>query len=97
MKEFKDFERNDLMKLRKEIIFGSFYIGHYVNSFGINKEDMYTFFDGYYDFLKEQIEEESGYSKRVSFNDILERDNIDNLMDWFQCSDDYSWIRYVEE
>lgn len=87
---FKDFE--DLEKLRDEIVLNSHYIADYENSFGFDARDVSIFFDGYMDYIAELCEEDN---HKTELEDIFTYDNIDNLLSWFNCYDDLSWVKYV--
>lgn len=89
-KDFEDLEREDLQKLRNEIVLNSHYTADYFNSFGFNAKDVCTFFDGYMDFITEICKEND---LEDNIDNILMFDNIDNLERWFNCYDDLSWVR----
>ena len=83
--------RRNLKKLRGECCVNSLYISDYVNSFGLNKNVVFDFFEGYVDYLYELAEDKyDGKSSEVDVADILkEYDTIDNLEQWYLCHDDF--------
>ena len=83
-KDFEDLEKEDLQKLREEIVLNSHYFADYENSFGFNEKDIAYFFDGYVNYLQELSEE-----------DFLMLDDIENLWSWYNCYDDLSWVRNI--
>lgn len=92
MKRFEDFDENDLAKLRKEICLNSIYVADYENSFAIAPESVCAFFDGFVSFMQELAEENN---EDISDSDIFEKyDTIDNLVSWYYCYDDFSWVKY---
>lgn len=95
MKRFEDFTQQDLWNLREEIVLNSLYLSDYGNTFDLDVRCVSDFFDGYVEYLAEMIEERDGIPNRdISMEDILEEDNPDNLLAWYECSDDYSWMVY---
>ena len=97
IKRFEEMTRDDLQKLRDEIILNSCYFYDYNNSFGFYNHDICAFFDGYYDYLWELAEEKYNPDDVTHFLVINEFDNIDNLEYWFNCYDDLSWITFNNE
>lgn len=101
-KRLEDFKREDLAKLRSEIVLNSIFYADYNNSFGINIHDVAAFFDGYYDFIwelaYEKAEEEGEGTSHLTHDYVLENfDNTDTLEDWYYCHDDFSWVRYYDK
>ena len=96
-KSFDKLTREDLQKLRNEIVLNSCYFYDYTNSFGFDEHDICEFFDGYYDYLWELAGEKYNTDEITLFQIIGEFDNIDNLVSWFNCYDDLSWVRINEE
>lgn len=87
-KIFADLTKEELWKLRNEIVLYSCMIKDYDNSFDFYPNDICTFFDGYANYLDElAIDDGSEYP-------ALEYDNEDNLWAWFNCCEDYSWVRH---
>ena len=100
MKRFEDFTREDLQKLRKEIVLNSLFLVDYRNSFGISRESVAAFFDGYYDFIwelaYEKAEEEGKGTSHLTHNYVVENfDNTDTLEEWYYCHDDFGWVKYA--
>lgn len=94
MKKFEDFTKEDLAKLRSEIVLNSIYYADYRNSFGIHEKSMCDFFDSYMDYLAELCEEDG---KELSEENIYAYDNIDNLESWYYCYDDFDWVQYEDD
>ena len=100
MKRFENFTREDLQKLRKEIVLNSLFLVDYRNSFGISRESVAAFFDGYYDFIwelaYEKAEEEGKGTSHLTHNYVIENfDNTDTLEEWYYCHDDFDWVKYA--
>ena len=93
IKTFEEMTREDLQKLRNEIVLNSCYFYDYNNSFGFYNHDVCYFFDGYYDYLWELAEEKYNVDDITHALVIDEFDTIDNLVSWYNCYDDLSWIR----
>lgn len=91
---FADLSSAQLADLRKEIVLNSLYISDYDNSFGFDSNHINSFFDGYVSYL-EELAEEDGYTE---WDNILKMfdiyDTEENLWDWFNCSDDLSWVKF---
>lgn len=92
----------EIKKLRKEIVLNSIYVADYENSFWFDEHDVCGFFDGYMDYLEEELEmqaEESG--ERISDRDYYDRlfalDNEDNLEAWFYCYECLEFTQYYFE
>lgn len=94
VKTFEEMTREDLQQLRNEIVLNSIYFYDYANSFGFNVHDICAFFDGYYSYLEELVEEDG---KECTTDNVIEYDTIDNLECWFNCYDDLSWVRIDDE
>ena len=56
-KHIWELSKRKILKLRKEIVLNSMYLSDYENSFGINREEAYHYFDGYMDFIWEIAKE----------------------------------------
>ena len=95
-KRFEELTREDLAKLRGEIVLNSLYISDYENSFGFSAKSVNLFFDSYISFLDE-IAEEDGVVIEDTFEFFDKYDNIDNLESWYNCYEDFDWVEYVEE
>ena len=56
---------------------------------------MSSFFDGYVDFMFELAREDNPRMNVIDFNFVCKHyDNSKVLYQWFQCSDDFSWVQY---
>lgn len=74
--------KNNLKKLRKEIILNSLFLADYENSFNVSPEDCCDFFDGflnYYDDLE-----------------IDQVDNIENLLNYYLIIENNKLKKYLE-
>ena len=90
-KRLEDFSSAELWAMRQKVIVNSIYFHHYENDYGISTDLLCTFFDGYYRFIMELAEEK--YDD-LAENNLDEFDNKDNLFSWFNCFDDFSWVKY---
>jgi hypothetical protein len=98
MKRFEDLTKQDLTKLRGEIVLNSLFYSDYRNSFGISENSVCTFFDGYVDYLTELAEEDNFVFTDDNFIEMLKKyDNEDNLLSWYYCHEDFSWVEYEED
>jgi hypothetical protein len=91
-KKFEDLTPTELWNLRTEIVLDSFYFDDYTNSFGFNKYDMAAFFNGYSEHLYELMQEDNATDEQFK-----EYDNETHLLDWFNCHESFSWVRYEDE
>ena len=92
-KAFGELTSAELSQLRKEIVLNSVYIYDYTNSFGFNRWDIGSFFDGYVSYLEELAKEDG-----VEGIDYLAKyDTEENLYSWFLCYDDLSWVRFEKD
>ena len=95
MKKFEDFSKEDLWKLRCEVSVNSLYYSDYHNSFGLDTHSVSDFFDGWLDFLEEEMVEDGHKDAGNKFFDYFdEYDNADFLWSWFMCYEDFSWVKY---
>lgn len=92
MKRFENLTDEELKKLREEIILGSVYFYDYANSFHFNCRDVAAFFEGYEGYLRELMEEND-----VDNSQFKEYDNLNNLISWFNCYDDLSWVHFDDD
>ncbi len=101
MKRFENFTKEDLQSLRNEIVLNSLFVSDYKNSFGISAKSVCDFFDSYMDFIDEMAKEDGfkyGYQSEHTFDEFFEKyDTIDNLMEWYGCYEDFSWVEYEDE
>lgn len=95
MKKFAELTTDELWELRQEIVLNSIYVSDYENSFGFHSSDMCLFFDSYLSYLCEMMEE-MGIASEDHLKCLDEFDNPDNLQAWFDCYEDFSWVRMVE-
>ena len=94
MKRFEKYTKEDLWKLRKEIVLNSLFVHDYENSFGLDAHCVCDFFDGYASYLWDLVTEEHGHNSTGAMLD--EYDNEENLWAWFNCFDNFSWIKYID-
>lgn len=103
MKRFENFTKEDLQSLRNEIVLNSLFVSDYENSFGISAKSVCDFFDSYMEFLSELAFEDNfkvGNPKEGNhtYSEFFEKyDTIDNLMEWYGCYEDFSWVEYEDE
>ena len=80
----KELTKENLWKLRKEIVLNSSYLSDYENSFGIDKEDLFYFFEGYLEDLEYLMEENiENYFDEMFFDYLGEYDTEDNLYNYY--------------
>lgn len=97
MKRFEDFTKDDLWQLRKEVLIGSIFYDDYNNSLGIDCHSASDFFDGWLDFVREDMKEDiEDYDERKFFKYLKDYDNAESLERWFLCFEDFSWVKYVQ-
>lgn len=98
MKRFEDLTKQDLTKLRKEIVLNSLYYSDYSNSFGFREDSVCAFFEGYVDYITEIAEEDGFVFTDNNFFDMVNKyDTEDNLWSWYYCYEDFSWVKYNED
>ena len=110
IKRLEDFTREDLARLRSEVVLNSLYESDYQNSFGISQHSASLFFDSYLSFISEMAEEDGykwGYAEPGStyyqegyhtWSVFLERyDTTDNLCEWWGCYESFDWVMYEGE
>ena len=73
--------KQELQKLRNEIVLNSLYTSDYENSFNIDPRQVQDFFDGWLEYCSEDIE----YTNDTDYyNQLFDKaDNIDNLVDYY--------------
>lgn len=92
MKKFENLTKDELWALRQQITLNSHYFADYENKFGFDSHSVCVFFDGYYDYIWELAEEQN---EEVTDEIVVKYyDNIGNLWRWYNCYDDFSWIKY---
>ena len=80
----KELTKENLWKLRKEIVLNSLYLSDYENSFGIDEEDLLYFFEGYLEDLGYLMEENiENYFDEMFFDYLGEYDTEDNLYSYY--------------
>ena len=80
----KELTKENLWKLRKEIVLNSLYLSDYENSFGIDEEDLLYFFEGYLEDLGYLMEENiENYFDEMFFGYLGEYDTEDNLYNYY--------------
>lgn len=87
-KQFSELNKEELWKLRQEIILNSIYISDYKNSFGFNNTDICNFFEGYVEYLYE-LAQEDNFEHQHPFEVFDKYDNEDNLCN-YHMSVEYS-------
>ena len=80
MAQIKDLTKEQLWKLRQEIVLNSLFLKDYNNSFGIDVKECNSFFDGYVEYLNELAEADGGVTHEDTFKQY---DNPTNLENWF--------------
>jgi hypothetical protein len=93
MKEFSELTKSELWELRNEIELDSIYISEFKNSFGYHPYSVCMFFDGYLSYLQELAESEF---ENPTYFDALSLDSAERLYDWFNCYDDFSWVKTLK-
>ena len=73
-----------LEKLRNEIVLGSLYQSDYENSFGIPANYVQAFFDGFCEYLADEMADH-GFSDDEWWDVIDDFDTIEYLSDWYWC------------
>ena len=96
MKPFDQLTQQDLVQIRSEIVLNSHFLADYSNTYGIEEKSLSAFFDGYMCYLTE-LALETDSNDSLEDDEILKLDNINNLIGWYNCYDDFSWIKYREE
>lgn len=76
--------KDELWALRMEIRLGSLFYSDYRNSFGIDTHPICDFFDGFLEYLDQEMQATiPGYDDAHFFDHLPEYDNADNLWDWY--------------
>ena len=110
IKRLEDFTRDDLARLRREVVLNSLYYTDYQNSFGIDCHSVSMFFDCYLDDIADMAREDGylwGYAEPGStyyqegyhtWREFLEKyDTLDNLENWWGCYESFDWVKYEGE
>jgi hypothetical protein len=86
-----------LKRLRSDIVLNSIFISDYDNRYGIPAENVCDFFDGFMDYINEEIHQDWGYSDSDLPYDkywekhIWDLDNPDKLWEYYMTID---WSYY---
>lgn len=84
--------KEQLWKLRQEIVLGSIYVNDYENSFGIEPIDVCNFFDS---FIEDAEHDDEG---NASGRDIKDYDNAEELYNYYSsCENPFGEIEEVKE
>lgn len=76
----------NLWKLRQEIKLGSLFIADYRNSFGVDPHKVCDFFDGFLEFVEEEMREDHPRFNDAAFWNLLpDYDTPEYLLDWYSC------------
>jgi len=82
----KMLSQTDLWKLRQEIPLGSLYVADYRNSFGIDPHKVCDFFDGFLEFVGEEMREDHpGFDDKDFWELLPDYDTPEQLLDWYYC------------
>ena len=82
--------KTQLKRLREDITLNSLYLSDYENRYGIDRNDVFNFFDSYLNYLEELMQEDRPELTETEvdnmFFDLLpEYDNINNLLEYQYC------------
>jgi len=81
--------KDELWALRMEIRLGSLFYADYRNSFGIDEHPVCDFFDGYLEYLDQEMRELiPGYDDAHFFDHLPAYDTPENLWDWYGMLED---------
>ena len=76
--------QTDLWKLRQEIKLGSLFIADYRNSFDIDPHKVCEFFDGFLEFVEEEMQEDHPGFNDADFWELLPNyDTPEYLLGWY--------------
>ena len=76
----------NLWKLRQEIKLGSLFIADYRNSFGVDPHKVCDFFDGFLEFVEEEMQVDySSYDDAAFWELLPDYDTPEYLLDWYSC------------
>ena len=96
--KIEDLHKDDLWKLRTEIILGSYFISDFRNTFGFDPVSVQHFFEGYWEYLCDLAQDENPSLNGEQLEPIIESlDNADNLFDWYWSIQDWDWFHYDPE
>lgn len=78
-----------LWKLRQEIKLGSLFVSDYRNSFGIAPIKASDFFDGFLEFVEEEMRKDHpGFDDKDFWELLPDYDQPEYLLDWYYCFDE---------
>ena len=81
MNELNKLNKEQLWELRQEIVLNSMFLDDYQNSFGVDKNECFAFFDGYVEELVDKAREDNVNTDNIF--DIFELyDNAENLFNY---------------
>lgn len=86
-----------LVELRKDISLDSIYLSDYKNRFGIDREQVCNFFEGYGDYLLELMNEDGKDGDNNYYNLRSEYDNEKNLIAWYGCYDFNPFTKFEDD
>ena len=76
--------KDELWVLRMEIRLGSLFYSDYRNSFDIDEHPVCDFFDGFLEYLDQEMRATiPGYDDAHFFDHLPAYDNAENLWDWY--------------
>ena len=76
--------KDELWALRQEIKLGSLFYADYRNSLGIDTHPVCDFFDGFLEYLDQEMQATiPGYDDAHFFDHLPAYDNADNLWAWY--------------
>ena len=80
----KVWTQEELWNLRQQIPLCSMFVKDYVNTFHVDPECTWEFFDGYVEFLQDEMEElEENYNDEQFYDLLLKYDTPENLYNWW--------------
>ena len=78
--------KEKLWKLRQEIKLGSLFISDYCNGFGVDPHKVCNFFEGFLEFVEEEMREDHPDCDDKDFWELLpDYDTPEYLLDWYSC------------
>ena len=81
-----DLGPRQLWNLRKDIVLNSLFLTDYENRYRVDPQEAYDFFDGWLEFLEEEMREEIPDFKDDNFFVYLDKyDTPKNLRAWWYC------------
>lgn len=89
-------DKETLWDLRKEISLCSIFVSDYHNTFGVDENICYLFFDSYGDYLQELMEE-NGIPDEKYFEFLATYDTPENLYAWYSCYEEEPLPIVVDE